>query len=228
LNIKQDSLFETEAIMKNVLITGGNGMIGNLILQYCLESNEVGRVTSILRKPSGIKHEKLTEITHQDFLDFSDIEAYFKNQDICYYCVGVYSGQVGPMEFKRITIDFTKAFADILKTHSPHVDFCFLSGQGADSTEKSKLTFAKQKGLAENYLIKSFSNTYIFRPGYIYPVTPRKEPNIFYKLMRPLFKPLSYIYPNIGVTSEQLAAKIARVGLSGSPKIIHENQDIRS
>jgi len=69
--------------------------------------------------------------------------------------------------------------------------------------------------------------TYIFRPGYIYPVTPRKEPNIGYKLFRMLYKPVSAIYPNIGLTSVQLANKMFTVGLNGNNKSILENNDIR-
>jgi len=39
----------------------------------------------------------------EDFLDYSKIEMYFKNQDIAYYCIGVYTGSVSRDEFKKIT-----------------------------------------------------------------------------------------------------------------------------
>ena len=65
-------------------------------------------------------------------------------------------------------------------------------------------------------------------PGYIYPNTPRKEPNFSYKLMRLLYKPiLSKIYPNIGISSEDLAEAMVEIGLKGGKKIIYENKDIR-
>ena len=53
--------------MKNILITGTNGMIGSLILHYCLEREDVHTVTSITRKQTGIRHPKLAEILHTDF-----------------------------------------------------------------------------------------------------------------------------------------------------------------
>jgi len=53
---------------KNVIITGGSGMIGGLALEHCLPDPEVSRVTSLVRRASGIKHEKLDEITINDFL----------------------------------------------------------------------------------------------------------------------------------------------------------------
>ena len=117
----------------------------------------------------------------------------------------------------------------MLKQQSPNATFCFLSGQGADSSEKSRILFAKEKGIAENYLLRlQFANTYIFRPGYIYPVTPRKEPNFSYKVMRKLYKPISFIYPNIGVSSIQLANKMVSVGINGGDKIVYENKAIQN
>ena len=45
--------------------------------------------------------------------------------------------------------------------------------------------------------------------------------------MRVLYKPLSAIYPGVGVTSIKLATKMVEVGLSGGDRTIYENQDIR-
>jgi nucleoside-diphosphate-sugar epimerase len=214
--------------MKNVLITGGNGMIGGLILNECLRRPEIKKVTSITRRPLGIKHDKLVEVIHQDFLDYTAIQEHFKDQDLCFYCIGVYTGQVPAKEFNTITIDFTKAFSETLRRNSNNTTFCFLSGDGADQSEKSRILFAKAKGIAENGLLKlNFAKTYIFRPGYIYPVTPRKEPNLMYKIMRVIYKPLSAIAPNIGTTSVKLANKMMEIGLNGGDKIIYENRDIR-
>jgi nucleoside-diphosphate-sugar epimerase len=214
--------------MKNVIITGSNGMVGKLVLENCLQHEKVGKVTSITRKPTGIKHEKLIELLHDDFLNYSNIEKHFSNQDACFYCIGVYTGQVPASEFKKITVDFTRAFAETLRRYNQQLSFCFLSGQGADSSEKSSVLFAKQKGIAENTLIKlQFQHTYIFRPGYIYPASPRKEPNSFYRIMRSAYKPLSALYPNIGLTSVQLARKMVDVGLNGGDRIIYENKFIR-
>ena len=214
--------------MKNVIITGSNGMIGKLILQECLDRADVGTVTCITRMSLGFKHAKLTEVLHSDFTDYSAIESHLQNQDVCFYCIGVYTGQVPKEQFNKVTIDFTKAFSEALKHKSPTATFCFLSGQGADSTEKSKVLFAKAKGIAENRLLElNFGNTYIFRPGYIYPVTPRREPNLFYGIMRLLYKPVAFIYPNIGVTSKVLAHKMVEVGINGGSKEVYENADIR-
>ncbi len=215
--------------MKNVIITGSNGMIGALVLENCLQNQKIAKVTAITRRSLGIQHDKLIEVIHDDFLNYSKVEEHFKQQDICFYCIGVYTGQVPTDEFNKITIDFTKVFGEVLKRNSPSAVFCFLSGAGADSTEKSRILFAKSKGIAENYLLRlKFQATYIFRPGYIYPVEPRTEPNFTYKMMRYLYRTVSAIYPNIGTTSQQLARKMLETGLNGSNKTIFENVDIRA
>ena len=215
--------------MKNIIITGSTGMIGRLVLEACLKRADVQQMTTISRRPVGMAHPKLTEVTHPDFLNYTTIENQFKNQDVCFYCVGVYTGQVPATEFRKITVDYTKAFADTLKQNSPGCSFCFLSGQGADTSEKSRILFAREKGIAENYLLNlKFDSTHIFRPGYIYPDEPRKEPNAFYAFMRMLYKPVAAIYPNIGVSSLQLAHKMVETGLEGGAKTIYENRDIRT
>jgi uncharacterized protein YbjT (DUF2867 family) len=215
--------------MKNIIITGSNGMIGGLILRYCLERDDVAKVTSIVRKKSGIVHPKLLEIVHENFPDYSSITEHFKNQDIAFYCIGVYTGQVPKEEFRKITVDFTEAFAKTLRANSEKTIFCFLSGAGADSSEKSSVMFARDKGVAENILLKlNFAHTYIFRPAYIYPVTSRKEPNMMYSLMRFLWPVLKLVYPNGGISSEDLAKAMVKAGFEGAGKSILENKDIRA
>lgn len=215
--------------MKNVIITGASGMIGGLILDYCLQREDVKQVTSITRKKSGLSHPKLREVLHENFTDYSSITGYLQHQDICFFCIGVYTGQVPRAQFREITVNVTAAFAAALKTESPEAVFCFLSGQGADRSEKSKLMFALDKGIAENQLISlQFPQLAIFRPGYIYPVTPRKEPNLFYRIFRVLYKPLlSKVYPNIGLSSEELAKAMVYTGFNGGPQLIYENSDIK-
>lgn len=217
------------SLTKNILITGSSGMVGNIILNKCLQREDVNSVTCFVRKSTTNKHPKLIEIVHENFLDFSGKEHYFKNKDICFYCIGVYTGAVPKEDFNKITIDYTAAFSKTLKQESTDVVFSFLSGQGADSSEKSPVLFAKSKGVAENILKRlKFKQLNIFRPGYIYPVKKRREPNTFYRIFRPLYKYFfSFIYPNIGISSVDLANVMIDVAFKENPKEIFENKDIR-
>lgn len=212
--------------MKSVLIAGASGMIGSLILKECLSSNEVENVVSLVRRKRNNSHTKLHEEIIDDFCDYSAQQALFKNIDVAFFCVGVYTGQVPDQEFKKITVDYAVSFGEALKNNSPHANLCLLSGAGADRTESSKTAFARYKGIAENSLSKLDLNFYAFRPGYIYPVTPRKEPNIWYRISRTLYPVIKLLGKNASITSSELAIAMFKVGMSGGEKEILENRDI--
>lgn len=214
--------------MKKVILTGATGMVGGIVLRECLASSEIATVISFSRKPTGISHPKLQEVIHGDFLNYAGLESHFAHVDIAQFCIGVYTGQVPDPEFKRITVDMTQAFADMVKVHSPQAVFCFLSGAGADPKEKSRMAFARYKGIAENYLIaQRFKGLFIFRPAYIYPVEKRAEPNITYRISRWLYPAMKSVFPKSVITSEVLASRMVKAGLSGAEKTILENQDIK-
>ncbi len=215
--------------MKKAIITGATGMVGGIVQRELLAAPEIEKVTSIVRRSSGVSHPKLEEIIHSNFLDYSEMMAHFSDQDIAIFCIGAYAGQVPDDKFKMITFDFVKSFADALKTGSPNSTFCLLSGAGADQKEKSRMSFAKYKGMAENYLIdQDFDQLYLFRPGYIYPVEKRDEPNLMYRVSRKLYPFLNKVYPQAAITSEVLAKSMVKAGLEGAQKMILENQDIKA
>jgi len=214
--------------MKNVVIVGASGMVGNIIQRECLDSTTVSKVTSIVRHPSGISHPKLKEIVHQDFLNFSEIKESFMKHSAAYFCIGAYTGTVSDDKFKTITVDMAQVFADAVLEGSPDVTFCFLSGAGADLKEKSRVSFARYKGMAENYLIsKHFRGLNIFRPGYIYPVKKRVEPNLMYKISRGLYPLLKNIMPGSAITSEGLGKAMFKAGIEGANHGILENIEIK-
>ena len=204
-------------------------MVGSIVLRECLTSDAVGQVVSFGRRSSGITDPKLTEVILTDFLDLSGQEAHFQEVDTAYFCMGAYTGQVDDDKFRMITVDIPKAFADALKAHSPQTRFCLLSGQGADQTEKSRISFARYKGMIENHLIRlDFGGLHLFRPGYIYPVEQRQEPNFSYRLMRWLYPMINPLFPAISITSEQLGQAIFQAGLRGTNLQVLENEDIKA
>lgn len=216
---------------KRLVVVGATGLVGGLALRYALDHSEVEAVTSVGRRPSGVEHEKLREIQHVDFSDCSPIQGELEGQDAALFCLGVYTGAVPDPEFKKITVDYTVGFARALFQASPHAAFCLLSGEGADQTEKSRMSFARYKGVAEKALLAmDFPRIHLFRPGYIYPVAPRKEPNLSYRIMRPLYPFVRLVYPNIGIPSDDLARAMVRASLEGTPGYpdpILRNRDIR-
>jgi uncharacterized protein YbjT (DUF2867 family) len=92
--------------------------------------------------------------------------------------------------------------------------------------------FARYKGEAENALLAAgFVHVYIFRPAYIYPGQPRKEPNFGYRLLRAIYPAFRVLFPNQVIRADDLAramvdAAVRRTGEPGG--LVLENRDIRA
>ena len=224
---------------KNVIMTGGTGMIGGKVLELCLKNPKINTITSISRKPLKFEHPKLKQVIHNDFSNFKKIEQHFQNQDVAFYCLGVYTGQVDTEKLREITVDYTKNFSQFCKNNTDEKEFSFnfLSGGGADLTEKSSIPFSKFKGIAENYLLSlNFKNLFIYRPGYIYPGlnSREKEPNISYQIFKSIYPILKSILPsslinNISITSDDLSQAMFQIGIENDERIkknILENKDL--
>ena len=212
---------------KNVIIAGASGMVGHLILNQCLQSSSIQKVTSLVRRTTSGEHAKLSEVKVDDFLDYAAQRTVFNEVDIAFFCIGAYTGQVPDEAFREITVDYAVAFARALKNHSPQATLCFLSGAGADRKEKSRMAFAKYKGMAENQIARlDLGQFYTFRPAYIYPVEARKEPNLMYRIVRTLYPLIRLMGENSSIQSTELALSMFNVGLNGADSEILENKDI--
>jgi uncharacterized protein YbjT (DUF2867 family) len=220
------------ASQKRLVIVGASGMVGGYALRYALESSAVGTVTSIGRSKVGISHPKLTEVLHPDFANCSALADTLLGQDAAVFCLGAYTGAVPDAELRRITLDYTVEFARVLHGSSPNADFSFLSGSGADPTGRSRMSFARYKGEAEKALLATgFAHVYVFRPAYIYPVQPRKEPNFSYRLLRDVYPVFRLLFPNQVIRADDLARAMVDVVLSDPGQrggSVFENRDIRA
>ena len=149
------------AVQKNLVIVGATGMVGGYALRYALEHPAVGRVTTIGRRKVGISHPKLNEVIHQDFANCSALAQVLSDQHAAIFCLGAYTGTVSDTELRTITVDYTIEFARVLHGNNPDAAFAFLSGSGADPTGRSRMSFARYKGEAENALLaKGFASVY--------------------------------------------------------------------
>ena len=54
-----------------IILFGASGMVGQGVLRECLQDADITTVLSVGRSPLGQTHEKLREIIHSDFNDFS-------------------------------------------------------------------------------------------------------------------------------------------------------------
>jgi len=215
-----------------LVIVGATGMVGGYALRYALDNSKVTSVTSIGRKKLGISHPKLKEVLHQNFADCSSLASVLSNQDAVVYCLGTYTGSVSDEQLRVITSDFTIEFMRVFRDRSPDAAFSFLSGSGADPTGRSRFAFARYKGQAEKALLAAgFPRVYLFRPAYIYPVEPRKEPNFNYRLIRALYPVFRLLFPNQVIRADDLGWAMVDVVLGQTRErqsLVFENRDIRA
>jgi uncharacterized protein YbjT (DUF2867 family) len=109
--------------------------------------------------------------------------------------------------------------------------FVYVSGRGADSSEKSSTMWARIKGKAENALLAMpFKATYVFRPAFIQPLhgirSRTKIYNLLYAVFRPLVPVLKAVAPGSATTTEQLGRAMIAVAQRGFSKRIVESRDI--
>jgi len=231
-NMGSDASMSVSAVDQNrLVIVGTSGMVCGYALRYALDNPAVKSVTSIGRKKLGISHPKLKEVVHQDFADCSALTEALSGQDAAVYCLGTYTGSVSDAELHAITSDYTIEFARVLRKSSPNAAFSFLSGNGADQTGRSRIAFARYKGEAEKaLLVAGFPRVFLFRPSYIYPVEPRKEPNFSYRLIRAVYPLFRLLFPNQVIRADDLAwAMVNVVGERQEPQgLVFENRDIRA
>src|SRR5215213_11705312 len=150
-----------------VIVFGASGMVGQGVLRECLVAEDVESVLSVVRRPTGVRHAKLTELVHGDFTDFSTVRERLTGYDACFFCLGVSSVGLKEPEYTRITYDFTLAAARTLAEVNPGSTFVYVSGAGTDGSAQGRSMWARVKGQTENDVIALPLRGYAFRPGYI-------------------------------------------------------------
>ena len=206
-------------------------MVGQGVLRECLLDAEVEAVLTIGRTPTGQKHEKLREVAHANLLDFSAIEGEMSGYDACFFCLGVTSAGTTEQEYERITYAIPIAAAQTLVKLNPGMTFVYVSGSGADSSEKGRTLWARVKGKAENALLAMpFKAVYVFRPAFIQPLhgirSRTRVYNVLYAVLGPLVPLVKALAPGRVTTTEQLGRAMITVVKRGSSKRIQESQDI--
>ncbi|MDC0747933.1 NAD(P)H-binding protein [Polyangium mundeleinium] len=214
-----------------VLLFGATGMVGQGVLRECLLDPDVESVLVVVRSATGQKHEKLREILHEDFTNFSAIEGQLAGYDACFFCLGVSASGMKEADYHHITYDFTMAAAETLVRVSPGMTFIYVSGGGTDSTERGPWMWARVKGKTENALLRlPFKASYMFRPGYIQPrhgiVSKTRLYRIGYAIMGPLFPVWRRIAPKYMITTEDVGRAMLQVARHGADRRVLENHEL--
>jgi uncharacterized protein YbjT (DUF2867 family) len=199
-----------------IIIFGATGLAGGSVLKACLAAPVVEEVRVITRRPVSLKHKKLSEFIHDDFLNYSGVNAAFAGIDACLFCLGISVMQVsGGDEYRRITHDFALASAQELKKISPKAVFQYISGQG--TRLESQFMWTRVKAQTELDL-QAVMNTVCWRPAFIDGVASSGTPKLF-KVLQPalkLLKPFHSLYVEgadlgramIQATSENIRGRV--------------------
>jgi uncharacterized protein YbjT (DUF2867 family) len=224
--------FVQDELMKIVLF-GGSGMVGQSVLRECLLDREIEQVVSIVRKESGARDPKLREVVHRDFFDFSPIEPELAGAAACFFTLGVTSAGASEEDYRRITYDVTIAAAAAMLRVNPASTFVFISGSGADSSERGNVMWARVKGATENALLAMpFKAAYMFRPAIIQPLHGIKSRTasyrIFYAVAWPVLPLMRRLFPGYVTTTERLGKAMVEAAKHGAPKRVLESADINA
>lgn len=213
-----------------VILFGATGMVGQGVSRECLRDPDVERVLVVGRSSVGIQDEKVREIVHKDFLDFSSIADQLGGYDACFFCLGISSVGMAEQDYTRVTYDYTMAAAQVLAKQNPGMTFIYVSGAGTDSTEKGRLAWARVKGKTENALFKLPFKAYAFRPGYVQPLDGIKSKTklyqTLYSVVGALYPLLRGLFPKYVTTTELVGRAMICVAKRGAPKRLLENDDI--
>ena len=204
-----------------VLLFGSTGMVGQGVLRECLADPAVTEVISVVRKPTGRTDDKLREIVHSDFTNFSSLRFV---ADACFWCLGVTSNGMTEADYTVITHDYTIAAA---KSMNAQLTFVFVSGQGADRN----VMWARVKKRTEDDLFTMpFKAVYVFRPGLIQPLdgirSRTKIYNMLYPVLYPLVLGMKVFAPRSVTDTRRVGKAMLNVARRGFPRKILENPDI--
>lgn len=209
-----------------IIVTGATGTAGAEVIRQALLCDAIEQVTALSRKPPDMQHPKLKVVIHADFNNYQGLEEVLSGHDACIWCLGISQTQVNKEQYEQITYNYTLAGAKAMIIANPGMSFVFLSGQGADTTEKSRTIFARIKGKTENALCRlKFRRLYMARPGGIWPVHTNPNMAPVNKRMLPFFPLLNLLFPFTVIKADILARAMLRLALEGSEaKVLSNNQ----
>lgn len=211
-----------------IIVTGGTGMAGSELIRQAVIDDDITEIIALVRRPMEITHPKITTVIHHDFLNYETIKEKFTDCGACIWCLGKSQLQVSKAQLAVITYDYTIAAAKAMLEVNPSIHFVFLSGNGADRTEKSKVPFARLKGRAENALLQSgLQKVTIARADAIWPKHKNKNAPFAYKLGFPFYPLIEKFAPSKIIGSVQLAKALLYLAKHPGEKNTYENRELR-
>jgi uncharacterized protein YbjT (DUF2867 family) len=171
----------------NAVIFGATGMVGKGVLLECPDDARVEHVLLVSRHPIDVSHPKIREIVHADFTAFENLTPAFADIDACFYCLGVTAVGLSEGQYHHLTL---AAATPLASASARRLTFCYVSGEGTDSTEHGRTMWARVKGKTENALLRlPFKAAFMFRPGYMQPLRGIRSKTRWYQALYDVIGP---------------------------------------
>ncbi len=148
--------------MKKAIVIGSTGLVGTQLIQLLLHSIDYSEIISLVRRPSGIIHPKLSE--HCIYFDKPETWENLIQGDVLFSAMGTTIAQAKTKE-NQFKVDFTYQFnvAEIAAKKGVG-KYVLISAAGANA--KSVNFYSKMKGRLENAVqLLPFDVICIIRPG---------------------------------------------------------------
>lgn len=211
-----------------IIVTGATGLIGSEVVRAAIADDTIDELILLVRNRPELQHPKITIVLHKDFSDYKGTEEFFAKADALIWCLGISQTQVTKKQYMTITYDYTKACIDFCRQIKPSLRFVFVSGDGADRTERSRTLFKRLKGKAENELLHSgLHEVIIARPDAVRPRHKNKKAPLAYKLVYPLFPLVEWLAPSKIIWSDVLGKALLQLAKKGHEKDTLENVELR-
>jgi uncharacterized protein YbjT (DUF2867 family) len=216
----------------NVIVFGASGMVGQAVLLEVLADARIEKVLVIGRAPLPVRPERVQEIVHGDFYDFTALADEMTGYDACFFCLGVTSTGKKEPEYRRITYDITLAAASVLARVDPTMAFLYVSGMGTDGSERGRVMWARVKGATENALLGLPFRAYGIRPGFILPVhgvrTKTRLYAMAYQVTGWLYPVLKRVAPSHVMTSEELGRAMVAVAVDRPEQRVLDTTELKA
>ncbi|MEW9668581.1 oxidoreductase [Ammoniphilus sp. 3BR4] len=176
--------------MKQALILGATGLVGQHVLQLLLTDNNYDKVTILVRDPVSMTHPKLVSIVLDDFSKMADMEEVFAVDDV-FCCLGTTIKKARTKEkFKQVDFSFPLLAAQMSKAMKAK-RFLLVSALGANAS--SSVFYNRVKGELEKAVQElNLPSFLIFRPSLL--LGPRKEFRLGERLAGWITQPLSFLF----------------------------------
>ena len=197
--LNQDSL-------KEVMIFGASGTVGDGILKALLMDKNVQRIQVITRRltpgiDKGVKLGKVTVTRHMNYMDYAPIKHKLLNIKAVYWAIGTSARNVSDEEYTTVHVDFPLAFVKMWLSVNNEKNKSFHLITGAGTGADSWFHWAREKAKAENELSALAKDTGLrfiaYRPSFVVPSAQRVT---FFKSL--FYTPLEFM--NLAVKSNHI------------------------